>query len=158
MIDPGPVTFDAEIYRPDATGASSFVDIPLDVPALFGTKGRVPVNAVFDGVPYRGSLLTREGHGHRILVVADVQKAAGKGPGDTVNVVLRLDTAERVVELDADVEDALRASGHLEPFRALAYSHQKEFWLWISGAKKSETRAARIEKMRGMLTSGQRLK
>ena len=157
MIDPGPVTFDAEIYRPDVTGASSFVDVPLDVPALFGTRGRVPVEATFDGVPYRGSLVTREGHGHRILVVAEVQKAVGKGPGDTVHVVLRLDTAERVVELDADVEDALRASGNLERFRALAYSHQKEYWALVSGAKKAETRTARIEKMLGMLAEGKRL-
>ena len=158
MIDPGPVTFDAEIYRPDVTGASSFVNVPLDVPTLFGTKARVPVNAIFDGASYRGSLVTFGGPGHRILVVAEVQQRIGKSAGDTVHVQLRLDTAERVVDLDPDVEGALRASGRLERFRALAYSHQKEYWLWISGAKKPETRAARIEKMLGMLDSGERLK
>ena len=156
--DPGTIEFDAVIYRPDVTGASSFVDIPFDVPAAFGTKGRVPVVAEFDGTPYRGSLVTFGGPGHRILVVAEVQRATAKGPGDTVHVAVRLDTAERVVELDADVEAALEASGSLEQFRSLAYSHQKEFWLWVSGAKKPETRQARLEKMAGMLAEGKRLK
>ncbi len=157
MIDPGELQFDAEIYRPDLTGASSFVDIPFDVPSVFGAKGRVPVNAIFDGTLYRGSLMTFRGPGHRLLVLTEVQQAIGKGPGDIVHVTLRLDTAERVVELDADVEDALRASGRLEQFRGLSYSHQKEFWGWVSGAKKAETREARVEKMLGMLAEGKRL-
>jgi len=156
--DPGTVEFDAVIYRPDVTGASSFVDVPFDVPAAFGAKGRVPVAAEFDGAPYRGSLVTFGGPGHRILVVAEVQQAIGKGPGDSVHVAVRLDTAERIVELDADVEGALEASGSLEQFRALAYSHQKEFWLWVSGAKKPETRRARVEKTIEMLEAGKRLK
>jgi hypothetical protein len=118
----------------------------------------VPVNATFDGAPYRGSLVTFGGPGHRLLVLGDVQQAIGKGPGDTVRVTLRLDTAERVVELDADAEGALAASGRLEQFRALSYSHQKEYWVWISGAKRPETRQARIEKMLVMLATGQRLK
>lgn len=80
--DPGVIEFDAVIYRPDATGASSFVNIPFDVPAAFGTKARVPVVADFDGTPYRGSLVTFGGPGHRILVVAEVQRAITKGPGD----------------------------------------------------------------------------
>ena len=156
--DPGVVEFDARIYRPDVSGASSFVDVPVDVPAAFGTRGRVPVTATFDGHPYRGSLVTFGGPGHRILVLGEVQQAIGKGPGDAVHVSVRLDTAERVVELDDDVAAALQASGRLDQFRALAYSHQKEYWLWISSAKRPETRAARIEKMLGMLAEGKRLK
>lgn len=156
-LDPGVVEFDAVIYRPDVTGASSFVDIPFDVPAAFGTKGRVPVTATFDGHPYRGSLVTFGGPGHRILVLGDVQQAIGKRPGDAVHVAVRLDTAERVVELDADVEEALRASGRLEQFRGLSYSHQKEYWVWITGAKRPDTRQARVEKMLGMLAAGTRL-
>ncbi|CAN5253738.1 hypothetical protein BH11ACT5_BH11ACT5_25730 [soil metagenome] len=155
--DPGTIEFDAVIYRPDATGASSFVDVPFDVQEAFGA-GRVPVAATFDGEPYRGSLIPSRHDGHRILVVADVQQAIGKAPGDAVHVAVRLDTAERVVELDADVEAALEASGSLEQFRALAYSHQKEFWLWVNGAKKPETRQARVVKMQTMLAEGLRLK
>ncbi len=156
--DPGGVEFDARIYRPDVTGASSFVDAPFDVPAAFGTRGRVPVAATFDGEPYRGSLVTFGGPGHRILVVAEIQQAIGKGPGDTVHVTVRLDTAERTVELDADVEEALAASGRLAQFRALSYSHQREYWQWIGAAKKPETRQARVEKMLRMLAEGTRLK
>lgn len=43
--------FDAEIKKvPDMDGA--YVEIPFDVKATFG-KGRVPVNATFNGVPYQ---------------------------------------------------------------------------------------------------------
>ena len=69
--DPGTIEFGAVIYRPDVTGASSFVDVPFDVPAAFGTRGRVPVSAAFDGVPYGGSPVTFGGPGHRILVLAE---------------------------------------------------------------------------------------
>lgn len=42
--------FDAIIKKaPDMDAA--YVEIPFDVKATFG-KGRVPVNATFDGVPY----------------------------------------------------------------------------------------------------------
>ncbi|WP_255374411.1 DUF1905 domain-containing protein [Tissierella sp. P1] len=42
--------FEAEIKKvPDIDGA--YVEIPFDVKAEFG-KGRVPVNATFDGEPY----------------------------------------------------------------------------------------------------------
>lgn len=157
-VDPGVMAFEAVIYRPDVVGASSFVDIPFDVPATYGAKGRVPVLAEFDRHAYRGSLVTFGGPGHRILVLGDVQAAIGKGPGDSVHVSLRLDTAERVVEIEADVEDALRAANQLDTFRALSYSHQKEYWVWISGAKKPETREARTAKMLDMLATGQRLK
>ena len=47
--------FEAIIHKvPDIDGA--YVEIPLDVQETFG-KGRVPVNATFDGFPYQGSLV-----------------------------------------------------------------------------------------------------
>lgn len=156
--DPGILSFDATIERADVSGSSAFVTFPFSVPDEFGAKGRVPVVATFDGAEYRGSLVTYGGPRHMILVLTEIQERIGKRAGDTVAVTVRLDTAERTVELDADMEGALAASGRLEQFRAMSYSHQREYWQWISGAKKAETRQARVAKMLGMLADGKRLK
>jgi small nuclear ribonucleoprotein (snRNP)-like protein len=156
--DPGTLSFDAIIERSDVSGSSAFVRYPFSVADQFGVKGRVPVIATFDGAEYRGSLVTYSGRGHMILVLTEIQERIDKEPGDSVAVTVRLDTAQRTVELDTDVVDALGASGHLEQFRALSYSHQREYWLWISDAKRPETRLARVGKMIGMLGEGKTLK
>jgi uncharacterized protein YdeI (YjbR/CyaY-like superfamily) len=36
----------------------------------------------------------------------------------------------------------------------LAFSHKKELIVWYSAAKKEDTRARRVEKMKAMLASG----
>ena len=156
--DPGVLEFDAEIWRPDITGASSFVRFPFDAAQLFGVKGRVPVRAAFDGVEYRGSLTAQGGPQHLLLVLAEIQQRIGKAPGDTVHVTVQLDTSERVVEIDDDIEKHLKDAGVFDAFRAMAYSHQREYVLWIMGAKQPETRERRIQKMLGMVAEGEKLK
>ncbi|NLI92775.1 MAG: YdeI/OmpD-associated family protein [Peptococcaceae bacterium] len=37
--------------------------------------------------------------------------------------------------------------GAQEAYAKLSYTHKKEYFQWITGAKKTETRAARIEKV-----------
>lgn len=155
--DPGSQEFDAVIVRADVTGSSAYVEFPGDVPELFGVKGRVPVAATFDGVPYQGSLVTYGGP-HLILVRSDIQAKLGKGPGDTVRVSLRLDTSERVVELAGDVRAALEAHGALAVFRATSFSHQREYVQWIEEAKRPATRASRIARTVQMVAQGRRLK
>ena len=79
-------TFEAELKKvPDLDGA--YVEIPFDVRAEFG-KGRVKVRALFDGVPYDGSLVRMGTPGHIIGLRKDIRAAIGKQPGDTVRVVI----------------------------------------------------------------------
>ncbi len=79
--------FNALIRKvPDIDGA--YVEIPFDVRAVFG-KGRVAVNATFDGVPYRGSLVRMGTPGHIIGIRQDIRRRIDKQPGDTVHVTLR---------------------------------------------------------------------
>ena len=47
--------FETRIEARDGGGA--FVLFPYDTQKEFGTKGRVPVKANFNGVPYTGSLI-----------------------------------------------------------------------------------------------------
>ena len=79
--------FDAVLKKvPGIDGAD--VDCPWDVRAEFG-RGRVSVHAVFDGVPYDGSLVRMGTLGHIIGVRKDIRSRIGKGPGDTVHVVVQ---------------------------------------------------------------------
>jgi uncharacterized protein YdeI (YjbR/CyaY-like superfamily) len=59
--------------------------------------------------------------------------------------------------LSSDTTDALTAAGLLGKFRDLAYTHQREYARWIDEAKRSETRASRIEKMITMIGQGKSL-
>jgi len=78
--------FDAEIKKvPDIDGA--YVEIPFDVKATF-CKGRVPVNATFDGVPYRGSLIRMQTPCHIIGILKEIRKQIGKQAGDIVHVTI----------------------------------------------------------------------
>ena len=153
--DPGVIEFDAPIQRND--GGGSFVTIPFDVVEQFGVKGRVPVAATFEGADYRGSIAPYGGV-HMLGVLLEVQDRIGKHQGDVVHVTVRLDTAERVVELDAATEATLRDAGVLDRYRAMSYSHQREYWQWIDGAKRQETRDSRTAKAIEMIAEGKRLK
>jgi hypothetical protein len=133
--------FDATIVEADRGGA--YVRVPPDVVAALGGKGRIPVRATFDGVAYRGSVVSMGGE--KILgVLKDIRARLSKQPGDLVTVTLEVDESERTVPLPDDLIAALEGSGLLAEFTALSYSHQREYASWINEAKKPDTRRRRI--------------
>ncbi len=78
--------FDAEIKKvPDMDGA--YIEIPFDVKKTFG-KGRVPVNATFDGVFYQGSLVKMGTPCHILGIRKDIRKQINKQCGDSVHVTI----------------------------------------------------------------------
>lgn len=78
--------FEAVIRKvPELDGA--YVEFPCDVRAEFG-RGRVKVRALFDGVPYDGSLVRMGTPGHILGLRKDIRARIGKQPGDRVTVVL----------------------------------------------------------------------
>ena len=81
------ITFDAVIRRVEGIDGA-YVEIPFDVREAFG-KGRVPVSATFDGVPYAGSLVRMGTPGHILGMRKDIRAQLGKQPGDTVHVTVR---------------------------------------------------------------------
>lgn len=72
----------AEIKKVDGIDGA-YVEIPFDVKAKFG-KGRVPVIATFDGVPYEGSLVRMGTPCHIIGIRKDIRARIGKQPGVTI--------------------------------------------------------------------------
>jgi uncharacterized protein YdeI (YjbR/CyaY-like superfamily) len=85
----------------------------------------------------------------------EVREGAGVNAGDSVNVEIALDKAPRelrVPELLATALDDDPVAG--AAFRALAYTHRKEYARWIEDAKREETRQRRLEKALEMLHEG----
>ena len=131
----------------NGTRGGAFVQIPFDIEKIFGTKGRVKVNVIFDGsVSYRGSLAPMHGK-HVLGVRKEIRAKLGKDIGNEISVIFEEDTEPRFVEIPEDLIEALvKNTKVLEKFNDLSYTHKKEFVNWITGAKKPETRKRRIEK------------
>jgi hypothetical protein len=144
--------FKAKINAADGGGA--YVLFPYDTAKEFGTKGKVPVKATFDGVAYAGSLMNYGHPLHMLGMLKAIREQTGKKPGDTVEVVVWKDAAVRTVEVPAQFEKLMKKEGLLPVFEKLSYSHRKEYCRWISEAKKEETRMKRLRKAVAMLSKG----
>jgi hypothetical protein len=147
-------SFTATILPAGTNG--SCVLFPYDVEKEFGAKGRVPVHAAFDGIAYNGSLQKCGHPQHMIGLLKSIQEQLGKGPGDTVKVVVWKDEAERTVEVPAAFAALMKEHGVREFFDSLSYTHRKEYVRWITEAKKEETRSTRLTKSIDMLRKGTR--
>jgi hypothetical protein len=145
-------SFDSRLTARGPGGAWVFLPVPFDVEQVFGFRARVPVSGTVNGAPFRNSLLPEGDGTHAMAFGKDLQAAAGAKAGDTVHVILRLDTEPRVTEVPPDLQAALDPHPEAaEFFATLAPSHKKEYVVWIDSAKKPETRTARIAKAVAML-------
>jgi hypothetical protein len=142
-------TFEAAIVVNDGGGA--WVEVPGEVITALGGGGRIPVQASFDGVAYRGSIASMGGC-MALGVLKSIRAELGKEDGDVVTVTVERDTAERTVEVPADFAAALDEAGLREAFDGLSFSHRREHVNAINEAKKPETRARRIAKALEMLS------
>jgi len=138
-------------------GGGALVAIPFDVGDVYGTRGRVKIQATFDGHPYRGSIAPMGGR-HLLGVTKAVRAAIGKSIGDVVAVTLERDTQERRVEVPTDLAEALAASPEAQAFfDGLAFTYRKEYAQWITAAKRPETRARRLDRAIDKLARGEKL-
>ncbi|MCI8731621.1 MAG: DUF1905 domain-containing protein [Lachnospiraceae bacterium] len=67
---------------------AAYVEVPYDIKKLFG-KGRLLVNAAFDGIPYRGQVVKMGTPCYIIGVTKQIRRQIGKDFGDIVEVVLQ---------------------------------------------------------------------
>ena len=125
----------------ETEGSGTFVDVPLDVPAVFG-RARARRRHV-DGHAWRStSCATATATSCRSTAPTE---AAGVAAGDTVSVALASDDAPRTVEVPDDLAAALDAApGARAAFDARSFSHRREWVEWVSGAKRPETRERRV--------------
>jgi hypothetical protein len=108
-------SFTATIEAASVGGGGAYILFPYDVEKEFGTKGRVPVQATFDGIPYTGSLVKYGQPQHMLGILKALREQLGKQPGDKVKVELWKDEAARTVDIPADFA-ALLKKEKLLPF------------------------------------------
>ncbi len=135
-------------------GAVAAITPPVDVPEVFGTRGRVPVKGTINGFPFRSSLMPMGGR-HMMPVNKTLRDGAGVDAGDMVKVVLERDEEERTVEAPAQLKKAwARNKAAKANWEKLPFTHKKEIAIWISEAKKEETRERRLAKALQVLEKG----
>ena len=134
-------TFKTTIVR---DGSMCFIPVTFDPKAVFG-KVRAPVKVTLNGYTYRSTIAAMGGP-PCIPLRRSNREAAGLKGGETLEVRLDLDTDVREVKPPADFVRALKtAPSAWHMWRELSYSHQREYFESIEGAKKPETRARRVE-------------
>jgi hypothetical protein len=150
-------SFDGILENQNEGIDTAYISIPFDVEKIFGTKGHLKVKAWFDGCPYRGILANMGGGCHVIGVRKDIRKTIGKGIGDVVRVELELDIEERTVTVPEDLKAAFAKSIKAgDVFNTLSYTNRKEYALWITSAKKIETREKRVSETIRKLLQGKK--
>ena len=135
--------------RKDAT--ASFM-LPFDTREVWG-KAKVPVKVTINGYTWRSTVGNRGGIQY-IVVNAEARRRAGVKAGDFVNIMLEPDSEKREIEIPLPLKKALGAK-LTQKLNNLSFTHKKEFIVWYSEAKKEDTRARRLEKMKQMLSSGE---
>jgi bifunctional DNA-binding transcriptional regulator/antitoxin component of YhaV-PrlF toxin-antitoxin module len=135
-------------------GGGAYVLFPHDVEVEFGTKGRVPVKATFDGVSYTGTMIRYGNPLHMLPILKAIREQIGKQPGDLVDVEVRRDAGERVLEVPEDLAKLLKKEKLSAIFEKLSYTNRREYCRWIADAKREETRARRLGKVTEMLRTG----
>ena len=123
-------------------------DVPFDAREVWG-KARMPVKVTINGYTWR-STVANMGKGQFIVVNRAARAGAGVKAGDTVKVTLEPDTEKRDVEIPPALKRALGAK-LTATLQAMSFTHKKEYVQWFTGAKKEETRARRVEKMKEAL-------
>lgn len=144
--------FKATIQTGDGGGA--FVFFPFDVEREFGTKGRVPIKATFDGVEDTLGLFKYGFPQHVMGMRKSIREQLGKKLGDTVEVVVWKDEAERTIEVPVEFQQLLDKEKLLDFFEKLSYTHRKAYCRWILEARKEETRQKRMAKAVELLNKG----
>ena len=133
--------------------ATGFV-VPAEVVEALGSGKKPAVTVILNGHTYRSTVAVYGGQ-FMLPLSAENREAAGVKAGDTVKVLLQLDTAPREVKVPADFADALsRDAQGKSAFERLSYSKQRGIVLQIEGAKTDETRQRRIAKAVTDLHSG----
>lgn len=148
-MNPKSISFIAPILKSDDMDVT-YIDINFNVEEVFGKK-RLKVKVWYDNVLYRG-LLTKYAGNYFMMINKEIRAKIGKKVGDLVSVKIEEDLEERIIELPEILLNFFKKEKKLKAvFDKLSYTHQKEYVVWISSAKKEETLQNRLIKFKELL-------
>jgi hypothetical protein len=121
-------------------------EVPESLVDDLGGGKRPKVVVTVNGHQFRTSIAPMGGR-FLLGVSAERREAAGVRAGDVLDVEVELDTAPRTVDVPDDLAEALAGDPAAKArWDTLSYSKRQWHVLQVTGAKKAETRAARIAK------------
>jgi len=139
------------VVQDDQVNATG-IPVPKEVIEAFNSGKRPRVIVTLNGFTYR-TTVAAFGDVFMMPLSQERREAAGVKAGDTVEIILELDTEPRVVEVPAELAEALAsAPGARKAYDHSSYSARKEFVRQVESAKAPETRARRIAKIVDQLT------
>jgi hypothetical protein len=125
-------------------GSWTVVRVPFDIKKLWGSGGYARIIGDIDGMPFKGTLMPMGDGIHCFPVKAEMRKKLGKDAGDPVSVVMEKDPEKHVVEMPAELKEALKASDEAKKlFDSYTPGVRREYCKYISEGKKKETREKR---------------
>lgn len=153
------IRFRARLLAPAtaAKGGWSFLVLPRTASAKLSTRGQTAVEGTLNGVAFKAMLDPDGQKSHWLKVSRKLREAADAAVGDEVE--LDIAPAERAPEpkVPADLRKALAAAPKARAVWAEITPAARHDWiLWITSAKRAETRASRIESACDMLGGGKR--
>ncbi|MBZ5568129.1 MAG: YdeI/OmpD-associated family protein [Acidobacteriia bacterium] len=148
--------FKVKLFGAGRNSKVAGMNVPFDVKEVWG-KARVPVTGTINGFKFRTTVCPMRGE-YFVCVNRFMREGGQCGVGDTVTVVMEPDTAPRTIQAPPDLKKAMKTNQAAQAaWDRYSYTHRKEFVQWITGAKKPETRARRLEKSVSMLAAGRNL-
>ena len=144
--------FEATITK---LGSKAELPIPFDPNEAWGEKKRHHITGSINGHKVRGAL---DWNGSQpVLSLGPAwRRGAGVDVGDQVEVTLAPE-GPQFADLAPDIAAALEGAPEAKAFfEALATFYRKGYLKWIEGARRPETRAARIEETVSLLRSGRK--
>ena len=154
------IRFRAKLFRPAATSKAAswtFLTLPKNASARLPSRGMTTVEGAINGFPFRATLEPDGQKGHWLRVDRKLREAAGAGAGDIV--ALEIAPSEKSLEprVPSDLRKALAAAPKARALWLDITPIARGDWiLWITSAKRPETRARRIDNACAMLAAGKR--
>jgi hypothetical protein len=154
------IRFSAKLLRPAATekfGSGTLLTLPRNASAKLPSRGTTMVEGTINGFPFRAALEPDSKGSHCHKVNKAMHDAAGADAGDTVTMEITRIGEESEIRVPIDLRKALAAAPPAQAMWAAITPMARRDWiLWLSSTKHSETRRGRIEKACNMLASGKR--
>lgn len=153
------IRFKAKLLRPATPkGASwTFLILPKSASAKLPTRGMTTVEGTVNGAPFRATLEPDGQRSHWLKVPRKIRDAAGAAAGDVVALEVVSAGKEPEPKIPADLRKALAAVPEASAVWADITPIARRDWIhWITSAKKSQTRARRVNNACEMLAAGKR--
>ncbi len=147
-VPTGAVEFHAPVLRLDEGIINHCLPLPEEAVVVFIPAGIRRVLATLNGRLYRRGIITRADGNHMLLLGQPLLREIGAREGDMVQVLLEADPEPDAVDVPEEFEAALAMDDAArQRFEALTPGMQRSLVMYISTARRSETRITRSLEM-----------